>query len=218
VPAYKAVLFDLDGTLLNTLEDLADSVNAAVVRFGFPPRPVDKFRYYVGDGLEETIRRVLPDGADDDATVRDCMAAMREEYGSRWNAKTTPYPGVAEMLDGLAAGGLKMAVLSNKADPFTKQCVRGLLGRWRFDVVLGVGDGVPIKPDPTGALRVARELDVPPAEFLYLGDTATDMTTANAAGMYAVGALWGFRTADELTDAGARVLLSDPPELLDLLD
>jgi len=218
VPPYKAVLFDLDGTLLNTLEDLADSVNAALGKLGFDPRPVPNYRYYVGDGLETSIRRALPDGADDDATVQRCMAAMREEYARRWNAKTAPYPGVPEMLDGLVARGLKMAVLSNKPDRFTKQCVAGLLGEWSFDVVLGVSEDVPIKPDPTGALRVSRELNVAPDEFLYLGDTATDMRAAHAAGMYPVGALWGFRTAQELRDAGAALLIGYPPELLDLLD
>jgi phosphoglycolate phosphatase len=214
---YKAVLFDLDGTLLDTLDDLADSINAALGRLGFPARPVANYRYYVGDGLENTIHRALPEGRDDDETIARCIAACREEYAARYADKTVPYPGVPDLLDGLAGRRIRMAVLSNKPDRFTRMCVEALLGDWRFGPVLGTRPGVPIKPDPTAALEVARRLGVPPHEFLYLGDTGTDMQTACAAGMHPVGALWGFRAAEELSANGARALISDPRELLDLL-
>ena len=214
---YMAVIFDLDGTLLNTIDDLADSVNAVLSRRGVPTHAVDAYRYFVGDGVENMVRRALPPDVRDDAMVASCVADVREEYGKRWENKTRPYAGVAELLDSLTERGIKLAVLSNKPDDATKVVVRKLLARWRFDVVLGESPHRPRKPDPGGALEIAAQLDVPPANVLYVGDTDTDMQTANAAGMYAAGALWGFRDADELTANGAQTLLEQPTDLLPLL-
>ncbi|MEN6450432.1 MAG: HAD-IA family hydrolase [Thermoguttaceae bacterium] len=216
--SYKAVLFDLDGTLLDTLTDLADSTNAMLRHFGFPEHPRDEYRYFVGDGIEVLIERALPADRRDRATVIECGRRMRTEYGERWAATTRPYPGVPELLDALAARGVPMAVLSNKPDEFTRLCVTRLLSRWQFDTVVGSGPSLPRKPDPAGATEVARRLGVAPAEILYLGDTNTDMQTSVAAGMFPVGALWGFRTADELTAAGARALAATPHEVLCILD
>jgi phosphoglycolate phosphatase len=213
---YKAVLFDLDGTLLDTLEDLADSMNAALGRVGAPPHPVADYRYFVGDGVLTLCHRVLPADRRDDATVKAAAAAMRDEYGARWAAKTRPYPGIPELLDALTARGIAMAVLSNKNNDFTRLCVGKLLGRWRFDAVQGLDETIHKKPDPSGALAVAQRLKIAPADVLYLGDTNTDMKTAVAAGMFPVGALWGFRTAEELTANGAKVLIAKPMDLLTL--
>jgi len=213
---YKAVLFDLDGTLLNTLGDLADSMNASLARLGAPQHPTPDYRYFVGDGVLELSRRVLPANRRDEATIKAVAAAMREEYSQRWAAKTRPYPGIPELLDALTARGVAMAVLSNKNNDFTKLCVEKLLGRWRFDVVQGLDETIHKKPDPSGALAVARRLKLTPADFLYLGDTNTDMKTAVAAGMFPVGALWGFRTAEELTTNGAKALIAKPMDLLAL--
>ncbi|MCX6908944.1 MAG: HAD family hydrolase [Verrucomicrobia bacterium] len=213
---YKAVLFDLDGTLLDTLEDLADSMNASLARVGAPPHPVANYRYFVGDGVLTLCHRVLPADRRDEATIKAAAAAMRDEYGQRWAAKTRPYPGIPELLDALTARGVAMAVLSNKNNDFTKLCVEKLLGRWRFDAVQGLDETIHKKPDPSGALSVAQRLKLAPADFLYLGDTNTDMKTAVAAGMFPVGALWGFRTAEELTTHGAKVLIAQPMDLLAL--
>jgi len=214
---HAAVLFDLDGTLLDTLEDLADATNAALARLGFPPHPLEAYRYFVGDGLERMIRRALPEGRRDQATVGRAADLMRGIYAEHWADKTRPYPGVPELLDALAERGVRMAVLSNKPHDSTRLCVARLLPRWRFDAVLGQSEAIPPKPDPTGVREIVARLGVPAERFLYLGDTNTDMRTANAAGMFAVGALWGFRTADELREAGARVLIEKPAELLGLL-
>ncbi|NUQ01042.1 MAG: HAD family hydrolase, partial [Armatimonadetes bacterium] len=195
---YRAVLFDLDGTLLNTLADLADSMNTALRGLGHPPHPTDSYRYHVGDGMTNLALRVLPPDQRDAAEVARCVAAMRAEYALRWAAKTRPYDGVLELLDALAERGVARAVLSNKPDEFTQQVVAKLLGRERFDVVMGAQPGWPLKPDPAGALEVARRLGQPPGAVLYLGDTNTDMATAVAAGMHPVGARWGFRPAAEL--------------------
>ena len=214
---FKAVLFDLDGTLLDTIEDLADSMNAALERLGFPTHSVQAYKYFVGDGVKELALRALPESHRDEATVTRCIAAMREEYGQRWAVKTHAYPGIPELLDALARIGMKTAVLSNKPDDTTKMVVAKLLPWWRFDLVMGQRASVPRKPDPTAALAIAKSLEIAPGEFLYLGDTSTDMKTAVAAGMFPVGALWGFRTADELKASGARVLLERPADLLGLL-
>ena len=214
---YRAVLFDLDGTLLNTIDDLADSMNAVLERFGFPAHPVDSYKLLVGDGIQLFVRRALPEDRRDEASVASCVEATREEYARRWAVKTRPYPGVPEMLDAVAARGVGMAVLSNKPDDFTKKCVAKLLPKWSFGVVRGVRADGRKKPDPAGAIETAQELGIAPGEFLYLGDTNTDMWTAVAAGMFPVGALWGFRSREELVKSGAKVLVAEPAEVAALL-
>ena len=176
------------------------------------------YKYFVGNGLSNLVRRALPEGSrEDEALVAACLDSMNREYGERWKDKTRPYPGVPEMLDALSRRGVKMVVLSNKPDAFTKLTVGELLADWKFDVVFGERPSVPRKPDPAGAFEISDLIGVPPGSFLYLGDTATDMITAVAAGMYPVGALWGFRTAEELIANGAKTLIQEPPDLLQLL-
>ena len=214
---YKAILFDLDGTLLNTLEDLGDAANRVLVARGFPTHKLDEYRYFIGDGTAMLITRALPEGQRNDDTIRACLKALLEGYGRNWKVKTRPYDGVTQMLDELTARRIKMAVLSNKSHDFTKRCVTDLLPNWTFHVVLGQRDAIPLKPDPAGALEVAERLNIPPGNFLYLGDSAVDMKTAIAAGMFPVGVLWGFRLAEELQENGAQVLIERPSEVLNLL-
>lgn len=214
---FKAILFDLDGTLLDTIEDLTDSMNMVLNRLGLPGHTVETCKRFVGDGVEMFALRALPETHRDDASVARCAADMREVYRKRWSLKTRPYDGIPDLLDGLTQHNLRMAVLSNKPDDSTKEMVAELLSKWRFDPVVGARSSVPKKPAPTGALEISRYLDLPPEKFLYLGDTGTDMKTARAAGMFAVGVLWGFRTADELATSGAEVLIKHPAEALRLL-
>lgn len=214
---YKAIIFDLDGTLLNTLEDLADAVNRVLVGRGFPMHTLDEYRYFIGDGATMLITRALPEEQRNDDTIRACLEDFRQDYAQNWNVKTRPYDGIKEMLDALTARGLKIAVLSNKPHEPTKRCVVDLLPNWTFDVILGQRDAVYRKPDPAGALEVAERLNIPRADFLYLGDSAIDMKTAIAAGMFPVGVLWGFRSAEELLENGARALIKRPLEILNLL-
>ena len=217
-PTYRAVCFDLDGTLLDTLEDLADSANRTLREHGLPVHPVEAYKYFVGDGMRMLVRRIVPARLRDDDDLADKLfCGARAQYAKRWAEKTRPYPGIPELLDELAARDLAMAVLSNKPHDFTELCVAELLPHWKFHVVQGVSDEVPAKPDPTGVRRVAETLNIPPAEFLYVGDTGTDMKTASAGGMFAVGVLWGFRLADELLEHGAQTLIERPAELLSLL-
>lgn len=214
---YKAILFDLDGTLLNTLDDLGDAANRVLAAKGFPTHTLDEYRYFIGDGTAMLITRALPEEQRSDDTIRACLEAFRQDYARNWKAKTRPYDGVTEMLEELAARGLKMAVLSNKSHEFTKRCVADLLPEWTFDVVLGQRGSVPLKPNPAGALEVAKRLNIPPPDFLYLGDSAVDMKTAIAAGMFPVGVLWGFRPVQELRENGAQALIERPSEVLNLL-
>lgn len=214
---FGAVVFDLDGTLLNTLADIGDAGNAVLRDRGFPEHPLEAYRYFVGDGARTLATRILPEDRRDEETVEGCLAAFKEEYNRHWDRKTGPYDGVPEMLDALAERGLPMAVLSNKPDEFTRRCVDRLLASWSFDVVFGLRDGVPKKPDPAAALEIAGTLDVAPSKCLYVGDTATDMQTAVAAGMFPMGALWGFRTREELEQHGAQLVIGRPQELLGVL-
>jgi phosphoglycolate phosphatase len=215
---YKAVLFDLDGTLLDTLDDLGDSVNAVLTRLGHPAHEMPKFKYFVGDGVANLVRRSLPEPlVGDDTVVEAVTLLVRSEYGKRWKDKTHAYPGMPELLTDLGARGVKLAVLSNKPHPATLEVVGHFLAQWHFDVVLGARPGVPIKPDPGAALEACSLLGVDPKDVLYLGDTNTDMQTAVGAGLFPVGALWGFRTADELRASGAQALVAHPREVLDLI-
>jgi len=215
----KAVLFDLDGTLLDTIEDLTDSMNAALLELGFPGHSVSECKTLVGEGVEHFARCALPAReARDDATVNRCVRLMRAEYRTRWDRKTRPYDGVPALLDELSARGLKLAVLSNKADEFTRMMVSHYFPGTAFEAVAGARPGLAIKPDPAPALEVASALGVQPEETAFLGDTKTDMETARRAGMIPIGALWGFRTAGELLENGARYLIGRPAELLSFID
>ncbi|MBI2192601.1 MAG: HAD family hydrolase [Planctomycetes bacterium] len=213
---FHAVLFDVDGTLLDTLDDLAHSMNQVLAEKGYPTHPVPAYRYFVGEGVEKLVRSVLPPGRLDEATVSSCAAAMRAEYGRRWSEMTRPYEGIPPLLDALTALRVRLAVLSNKPDALTRAVVTRFLGRWRFEAVRGFLASMPRKPDPAAALQIARTLGLPPSEIVYLGDTRTDMATAVSAGMYPAGALWGFRTPEELLASGAKLLVQSPLDLLRL--
>jgi len=214
---FRAVLFDLDGTLLDTLEDIANSTNRVLARHGFPSHPIDAYRYFVGDGVVTLFTRALPAERRDEATIETCVRDYHTDYKGNWNVRTCLYPQVEELLDALTARGIPFAVLSNKPHEFTTACVECLLARWQFAAVCGQKANVPSKPDPAAALQIARELEIPPADFLYVGDTSTDILTASAAGMFPVGVAWGFRPRAELEQAGAKLVIEHPKELLGLL-
>lgn len=214
---YKGIVFDLDGTLLNTIEDLAGSTNTMLKRRGYPVHEVEAYKYFVGTGVADLVRRALPVYLKDEKIISQCVDEMREEYNKRMTLKTCPYPGIPELLNKLAELGIELAILSNKPHPATKLITAQLLSKWEFKSVLGERLDVPRKPDPKGALETAKHLEIEPEELLYLGDSGVDMVTANNAGMYGVGAAWGFRTADELKENGAKAIIFHPLELLNLL-
>ena len=192
-------------------------MNTALAQLGFATHPTEAFCYFVGDGTDCFARRALPPDHRDDETVNKCMNAMQAEYTQRWPENTKPYPGIPELLTAIENLHLPMTILSNKNDDYTQVMVASLLPHWPFKIVRGAAPSVAPKPDPTAALDIAAELNIPPDDFLYLGDTNTDMQTAVSAGMYPVGALWGFRTADELLQNGAKTLVEKPTDILKLL-
>ena len=211
----RAVLFDLDGTLADSLADLANATNWALAQLGCPTHPAESYRYFVGDGARELCVRALP--ADKQNLVDETLRLMRERYDAHCFDATKLYPGIAELIFTLAERRYRLAVLSNKPDVFTKRMIGHYFNPSPFAVVRGQLPNVPLKPDPTAALQIAQELGVPPAQWLYLGDTNTDMRTACAAGMHPVGVLWGFRDREELAESGAEHIVAKPEEVLALL-
>ena len=211
----RAVLFDLDGTLANTLADLANATNWALTQLDCPTHPLEAYRYKVGDGARQLCARALP--ADKQHLVDDAVRLMRQRYDKHCFELTRLYPGIAELIAALDSRGYRLAVLSNKPDDFTKRMVAHYFQPSPFHAVRGQLPNVPLKPDPTVALQIATELEVPPAQWLYLGDTNTDMRTARAAGMFPVGVLWGFRDREELIESGAEHLIAKPDDAVRLL-
>jgi phosphoglycolate phosphatase len=215
---YKAVVFDMDGTLLDTLDDLGDAMNRVLVQRGFAPHPVDAYRRFVGSGASRLVSRALPEHEQGEDMKRECLQAFLREYEAGWRIKTCLYEGVPELLDALTARSIPMAVLTNKPQDFAELCMREFLSRWDFALTVGQMPGVPVKPDPAGPRQVIHHLGVQPDEILYLGDTDVDMFTAVNAGMYPVGVLWGFRPESELLESGAAATLAHPMELLRFMD
>ena len=214
---FRGVIFDLDGTLIDSLADIANSGNEVLRRLGYPDHSLSAYKTFIGEGVATLFRRALPSDHREEQTVARCVDGFQEVYQHCWNIQTRLYDGIAELLDGLVIRGLDLAVLSNKPDPFTKACVAEFCAAWPFRAVLGARAGIPNKPDPTSALEIARLLGYEPKQILYAGDTAVDMETAVRAGMYAVGVSWGFRGVDELRSAGAIAIADRPARILDLL-
>ena len=213
---FKAIIFDLDGTLLDTLKDLALSVNAVLERNGYPGHPIDAYRYFVGDGIDLLIERTFPAAAWSGNNLNLLVNEVKEEYSRRWNDHTVPFPGVPEMLDSLEQKVVPKAIFSNKPHEFAILTVEKLLTDWYFFDVIGIGPLMPRKPDPTGALQIAAKMKLNPAEIVYVGDTDTDMKTALAGGFYPAAVLWGFRPEEELKASGARFLAADPLDIINL--
>jgi phosphoglycolate phosphatase len=214
----RGVIFDLDGTLVDTLEDLADAANATLARFGFPGHSSDAYRYFVGDGLMTLIERIVPDKNRSRQEVAACMDIFLQLYGQSWDLQSRPYAGVVEMLQHLRQAGLKLGVLSNKPHAFTQLCVDRFFAADTFNFVYGQREGVAKKPDPAGALEIATLMQLMPQQILYVGDTATDMQTGNRAGMFTMGVLWGFRERQELEKNKAGNIISHPSEIVNYVN
>lgn len=206
-----AAIFDLDGTLLDTLEDLAASMNRTLAAHGFPPHPVDSYRYFVGQGMASLARATVPEGTAPE--VADAVRkGMEEDYGANWAVATRPYPGILDAVAALRESNLPLAVFSNKPDQFTKIVVERFFPGNMFAHVQGARPDVPMKPDPAGALEIARALGFSPESVAYIGDTDTDMKTGVAAGMRTIGVEWGFRP-ELLRKSGAELIVARPEDL-----
>lgn len=210
----RAVLFDLDGTLLNTLDDLADAVNFALAELGLPPRSLDEVRRFVGDGAQKLIERALP--ADRQALTLDGLALFKARYGGHRDDKTSAYPGVLPLLDGLRAREIGCAVVSNKPDEAVGPLCAKYFGD-RLDFCMGERLGIPRKPAPDGCLLALRALRVSADEALYVGDSPVDVLTAHSVGLRCAAVTWGFRTRAELEAAGADWVVDDADQLIRLI-
>ena len=211
---YKAAIFDLDGTLIDSLADLADSANEMLAGFGFPRHDLDKYRYFVGNGSRKLIERCLPaEKAADSAFVDEALAKYKLCYDKNLTHKTVCYEGIMDMLMALQAKHIPLGICTNKHQSAADIIVDKLFPKDMFVSVIGDCKDMPRKPDPKKVLLIAAKMGVKPAEVAYFGDTSVDMDTANNAGMLPIGVTWGFRPQEELVEHGAKILLDTPMEL-----
>ena len=213
----KLVIFDLDGTLVNTIADLADSVNHALQTLGYPAQPYEKFPYFVGNGIYKLIERALPPESRDEQTIRSVKAVFMDYYMLHNTDKSTVYDGVWELLRALAGKGVALAVASNKVHEATVAMIARLFPGIGFACVLGQRDGVPTKPNPAIVAEILQTASATPSETLYVGDSGVDMQTAHNAGITAVGVTWGLRPVEELRQNAADIIIDSPMELLEYL-
>lgn len=214
----QLVIFDLDGTLINSVADLGQATNHALQLHGFPMHDLSKYNYFVGNGVTKLIERALPEQFRDEATIEKVKSDFLDYYMRHKTDLTRPYDGIPELLHALQEKGVKIAVASNKFIAGTQALVKGFFPDIDFCAVLGQREGVPIKPDPYIANEAMQLAGVDRGDCLYVGDTATDMQTASNAGLESVGVSWGFRPVSELKDAGAAHIIDKPAELLSLVD
>lgn len=215
---FRAVVFDLDGTLIDSLQDIADAMNRVLGAHGYPTHPYASYRTFVGRGLRNLTERALPQDIQDEATIHQIHLELLKDYKTHYVRKTTLYRGIPELLDALTAKALGLGIVSNKAHEITTRIVDQLLHHWPFTCVIGTGGDIPRKPDPTGTLMCAQALKVSAGQTVYVGDSGIDMQTACNSGMYPVGVTWGFRNREELASNGAALIIDRPVDLLQLWD
>jgi phosphoglycolate phosphatase len=216
MPSPQAYIFDLDGTLIDSLADIAESINRMLDDRGYPRCQPGDFKQMVGDGMEKLVERALPESVLEEKLILTCVEEYRAHYDTLWNAQTRPYEGIHEMLAELKARGVKLGVISNKAHRFTVPMTEHFFGREIFDHILGQRAEVPRKPDPAGAHEMAAVLGVDVTACAYVGDSGIDMAFAKNSGMLGIGVSWGFRSVEELREHGARMIVDHPRELLTL--
>ena len=213
--SYDGVIFDLDGTLINSLEDIANAANATLRRYDLNPHPVDSYRYFIGDGLQTLIERIIPQLHQDLEFVTMLMATFKELYSAGWHNKSSLYEGIGSMLNSLEAKGIKLAVFSNKPHHFTELFVERFFPATTFAYVQGQVSGLAKKPDPAGAVMIAKQLRLREERMVFVGDTAIDIETGSRAGMKTIGVEWGFRDRLELEKSGADKIVQRPREVAD---
>ncbi len=209
-PLPQAIIFDLDGTLLNTIEDIADSCNYALSQLGHPNHPTKAFFYFVGNGIATLAKRILPSDSRSPEQIEECVTLISHHYTENWNSKTTVYAGIKELLTSVQGKNIPMNVLSNKNESIVQHMVSYFLDDFKFNHVLGAVDHAGKKPHPGRALDLANKLDTAPADIMFIGDSKVDMQTAKNAGMFSVGVTWGFRSRQELQDHDAQIIIDAP--------
>lgn len=212
----KAVIFDLDGTLTDSLESMAIAGNKVLKDLGLEAMPVDNYRYYCGDGAAMLVRRALYDAGDKDGQLFDKAYQMYQDiFRVDCTFQVKVFDGIRDMIVLLKKQKIKLAVLSNKPHERTLDVVNKLFEQNDFDLVLGLKEGAKAKPNPDGALKIAEVLGVKPEECAFVGDTNVDMKTGTNAGMFRIGVLWGFRTREELEENGADEIVQNPIQIVE---
>lgn len=214
---YNAIIFDLDGTLLNTLNDIGNAFNRVLARNDLPTHSIDSYRYFIGEGVAVLTERALPVELRNEILIQKYLKEFAADYSENYFIDTKPYDGIHDLLKELAKREIKTAVFSNKPQEAADLCVERFFHAHRFQAVIGINHSIPRKPSPAGALKISEMFRIPASEFIFLGDTAIDMTTALNAGMMPMGAAWGFRSERELIDSGAQKIIKRPKELLEFL-
>ena len=212
---FRYVFFDLDGTLLNTLDDLAAAGNYALESLGFETYPAERYKYFVGNGIPKLIERILPEGSSAELMERT-HELFAEYYGAHSEDMTRPYDGIPELIEKLYDNGIKTAVITNKDHVFAGELIRRYFGN-RITAVYGSVPGVPHKPDPQVVNKAIDELRAAREEILYVGDSGVDMRTAKNAGLVSAGVLWGFRKEEELISEGAVYICKEPSDIAELV-
>ena len=213
----KAVIFDLDGTLVNTLYDLGNSTNYILRKNSFPVHAMEEYNYFVGNGIPKLIERALPEGSRSPENIEKYTREFLGYYSKHFADESDAYPGIRDLISFLKKAGIKTAVVTNKSQDMTDLVLKKVFGDGVFDSVVGKREENPAKPDPKPAFLAMSDLGVNPDECIFAGDSAVDILTARNCGAYPVGVLWGFRTEEELKSAGARLVIKEPDELRDFI-
>ena len=214
---FKGVIFDLDGTLVNSLEDISNAINTVLKKHNFPTHSIETCQSYIGHGVRDLVVKALPEENKNEEWIDRCFHEMIAIYSEKCTIKTTMYAGISDLLDELTARNLKLAVFSNKADELTKKVVKAVFSKWNFEVVEGLKVEALKKPNPTVALEISKKLAIPAEQLIFVGDTDVDILTAKNSGMHPVGVVWGYRTKEELILSGAKYILENPLDLIKIL-
>jgi phosphoglycolate phosphatase len=213
---YRSVIFDMDGTLLNTMDMIYKCNNAALKEFGFPQRKYEEFFDFVGDGMRECVTRALPSGTDED-TISKVLAVVLEKYNKEDISSIPPYDGIKQMLDQLVEKGVRISILTNKEHDYALLNAQIVLGKYHFETIIGDRKGKPLKPAPEGIFEISAITGIPLGETLFVGDMKADILTGKNAGVATVGVLWGFGKKEDLEKLKADHLISHPMQLIELV-
>jgi phosphoglycolate phosphatase len=213
---FKGVIFDLDGTLVNSLEDIADAMNTVLQNLNYPTHDYDAYQYFIGSGLRNLVSKALPETHNDEKHIDRCYQLMIEEYSGNCTRKTKPYDGIVELLDHLISHNIKLSVFSNKSDELTKKITTALFSNY-FEPIVGLSIEALKKPNPSEAIAISKKLGLKTEEIIFVGDSGIDIQTAANANMLAVGVSWGYRPEEELFAEGAKYVLNHPLDLIQIL-
>ena len=213
---FKGIIFDLDGTLVNSLEDISDAMNTVLTGLNYPTHTYDTYQYFIGSGLRNLVSKALPASNNSDEQIEICFDCMINEYREVCTIKTKPYEGVVTLLDDLVSRNIKLAVFSNKADELTKKIASEIFPE-HFETAIDLSTEELKKPNPFEALEISKSWNLKPEEILFVGDSDIDMQTAINANMFPVGVSWGYRTEEELIASGAKVFINKPIDLIGIL-